>query len=120
MLGDTVELLLSKYDGDLRKLREAAERDPSKEWRLLKDFKGIGNVGVNIFFREAQLAWPELYPLADKASLNAAKRLGLGETTDDLAGMVDREDFPRLVAALVRMHLADAYDDIAAIAEAQG
>jgi len=120
MLGDTVELLLSKYDGDLRKLREAAERDPSKERRLLKDFKGIGDVGVNIFFREAQLVWPELYPLADKASLNAAKRLGLGETTDDLAGMVDREDFPRLVAALVRMHLADAYDDIAAIAEAQG
>jgi len=90
MIGDTVELLLSEYDGDLRKLREAAERDPSKERRLLKDFKGVGDVGVNIFFREAQLAWPELYPFADKASLNAAKRLGLGETTEALANMVGR------------------------------
>jgi len=120
MLGDTVELLLSEYDGDLRKLREAAERDPSKERRLLKDFKGVGDVGVNIFFREAQLAWPELYPFADKASLNAAKRLGLGETTEALAGMVGREDFARLVASLVRMHLADAYDDIAATADSHG
>jgi endonuclease III len=119
MLGDTVDLLLSEYDGDLRKLRDAAERKPSKERRLLKAFKGVGDVGVNIFFREAQLAWAELYPFADKPSLNAAKRLGLAETTEELAAMVDREDFPRLVAALVRIHLANAYDDIAA-AEAQG
>ena len=119
MLGDTVDLLLSEYDGDLRKLREAAERKPSKERRLLKGFTGIGDVGVNIFFREAQLAWPELYPFADKAALTAAKRLGLGETTESLAGMVDREDFPRLVAALVRVHLAKAYDDIAAVAAPQ-
>jgi hypothetical protein len=120
MLGDTIDLLLSEYDGDLRKLREAAERKPSKERRLLKGFTGIGDVGVNIFFREAQLAWPELYPFADKAALTAAKRLGLGETTESLAGMVDPEDFPRLVAALVRVHLAKAYDDIAAVAAPQG
>jgi hypothetical protein len=120
MLGDTVELLLSDYDGDLRNLREAAERKPSRERRLLKGFTGIGDVGVNIFFREAQLAWPELYPFADKASLSAAKRLGLGETTEALAALVDHDEFPRLVAALVRVHLADAYDDIAAAAEAQG
>jgi len=113
MLGDTVELLLSRYHGDLRKLSVAAERDPVKERRLLKAFKGVGDVGVNIFFREAQIAWPELYPFADEAAVNAAKRLGLAETTAKLAGMVDRKDFPRLVAALVRMRLADSYDNIA-------
>ncbi len=120
MLGDTVSLLLSEYDGDLRKLREAAQRKPSKERRLIKEFQGVGDVGVNIFFREAQIAWPELYPFADKASLNAAKRLGLGETAGALAGMVDRKDFTRLVAALVRVHLAKAYDDVAAVAAPQG
>lgn len=119
MLGDTAELLLSEYDGDLRKLRETADRKPSKERRLLKDFKGVGDIGVNIFFREAQLAWAELYPFADKLALNAAKRLGVAESTDALARLVDQEDFPRLVAALARVHLGKAYDDIIAAAEAK-
>jgi len=109
MLGETAEMLLSEYDGDLRKLRAAANSKPAKERRLLKDFKGVGDVGVNIFFREAQLAWPELYPFADKVALNAAKRLGMADTTDALAALVDRDDFPRLVAALARVHLANDY-----------
>lgn len=116
MLGDTVDLLLSDYDGDLRKLREAAGRKPTQERKLLKAFKGVGDVGVNIFFREAQLAWPEMYPFADKLALNAAKRLGIAETTQALARLVDKQDFPRLVAALARVHLSKAYDDIMASA----
>lgn len=114
MLGETAELLLSTYDGDLRKLREEAGRKPSKERTLLKAFKGVGDVGVNIFFREVQLAWPELYPFADKAALSAAKRLGLGGSAAELAELVPREDFPRLVAALVRVHLAKAHEAFAA------
>lgn len=114
MLGETAELLLSTYDGDLRKLREEAGRKPSKERTLLKAFKGVGDVGVNIFFREVQLAWPELYPFADKAALSAAKRLGLGGSAAELAELVRREDFPRLVAALVRVHLANAHEAFAA------
>jgi len=120
MLGDTAELLLSEYGGDLRNLREAAERRPSRERQLLKDFKGIGDVGVNIFFREAQLAWPELYPYADKAALASAKRIALAQDTATLAGMVERKDFPRLVAALVRVHLAKAHEDIALTARKGG
>lgn len=120
MLGDTADLLLSEYDGDLRNLREAAERKPSKERRFLKKLKGLGDVGVNIFFREAQLAWPELYPFADKAALTSAKRIGLAQETETLAGMVAREDFPRLVAALVRAHLAKAHEDIAVTGEKSG
>jgi len=117
MLGDTAEMLLSEYDGDLRKLRAAANRMPGKERRLLKDFKGIGDVGVNIFFREAQLAWPELYPFADKAALTAAKHIGLGNSAEALAALVDRDAFPRLVAALVRLHLAKAYDEFEAASQ---
>ncbi len=117
MLGETTGMLLRSYDGDLRKLREAAERKPARERRLLKVFKGLGDVGVNIFFREAQLAWPELYPFADKPALTAAKRLGLGDTSDALAGLVARADLPRLVAALVRVHLARAHDEVLAGAD---
>lgn len=117
-LGDMAELVLSKYDGDLRKLREAAERTPSKERRLIKEVNGVGDVGVDIFFREAQVAWPELYPFADKAALSAARRLGLGESVEDLAKLTGQDEFVRLVAALVRVQLSGAYDDITDAAQA--
>ena len=116
MLGETAALLLDDYAGDLRRLREAADRDPAAERRRLKAFKGIGDVGVDIFFREVQIAWDELYPFTDRTALKAAERLGLPASARDLADLVDTDDFPRLVAGLVRVHLAKAYDDVEAIA----
>lgn len=118
MLGDTTELLVREYGGDLRKLRERAERDPDAERSLLKEFKGLGDVGVDIFFRETQSAWSELYPFADKKALAAAQHLGLGKDARALARLVDRSDFPRLVAALVRTNLAKDYDEVIAQASA--
>jgi hypothetical protein len=50
MLGETAKLLLERYKGDLRKLREEADRNSARERELLKEFKGIGDVGVDIFF----------------------------------------------------------------------
>jgi hypothetical protein len=105
MLGDTAELALERYGGDLRKLREQAERDPATERRLLKEFKGIGDVGVDIYFREAQVAWDELRPFADRRALAVAVRLGLGRDARSLARHVAERDFARLVAALVRAGL---------------
>jgi len=113
MLGDTAALLLEKYGGDLRKLREAAGRDPKEERRLLKEMKGLGDVGVDIFFREAQAAWDELYPFADKKALAAAKKLDLAEDAEGLAKLISEKDFPRLVAALVRTDLEKDYDAVA-------
>ncbi|HZD68679.1 MAG TPA: hypothetical protein VFA45_07115 [Actinomycetes bacterium] len=103
MLGDACELLLDRYQGDLRKLREAAGRDPRRERKLLKEIKGIGDVGVDIFFREVQVVWDELFPFADRRALDAAKRLGLPADARSLARGHDTRDFARLVAALVRM-----------------
>jgi hypothetical protein len=105
MLGDTADLLVQRYRGDLRRLREEAGRDPATIRRLLQEFKGIGAVGADIFCRETQLAWPELYPFADRKALDAAGHLGLGDGVDDLAELVKREELPRLVAALVRTSL---------------
>ena len=114
MLGEAAAHLLDRWGGDLRKLREEADRDPRRERRLLKELKGMGDVGVDILFREVQGAWRELAPFADRLVLAAARRLGLGGTADDLAGLVRPEDFPRLAAALVRVDLEDAYDDLRA------
>lgn len=114
MLGDGADLLNEKYDGDLRKLREAAAHDPKKERKLVKEFKGIGDTGADIFFREAQAAWNELYPFADKKALTAAKKLGLPGDAKKLSKLVPRKDFPRLLSALVRTDLAKQYDEVKA------
>lgn len=112
MLGETAEALLDRYRGDLRKLREEAGRDPGEERRLLKEFKGIGDVGVDIFFREAQVAWEELFPFADRRALQGAKDLGLAEDPSSLARLVRKRDYPRFVAALVRVRLEGDHDEV--------
>jgi endonuclease III len=117
MLGDTVALLLERYGGDLRNLREQAERNPGQERRLLKEFKGIGDVGADIFFREAQVAWDELFPFADDRSLEGARKLGLPDSPQALVDLAGAEDYPRLVAALVRMQLQKGLEDVRQRAE---
>lgn len=111
-LGETSQYLLERYGGDLRNLREDAGQDPARERELLKQLKGIGDVGVDIFFREVQVAWEELFPFADDVVLEAADRLGLGSSLEDLRGLVGEGDFPRLVSALVRIDLDGAYEEI--------
>lgn len=78
MLGDMTDHLLDRWRGDMRRLRDEADRDPKGERSLLKEFKGMGDVGVDIFFREAQVGWRELFPFADRRALDAARRLKLG------------------------------------------
>lgn len=112
MLGETTDILLDRYDGDLRRLRGEADRDPATERRLLKQFKGIGDVGVDIFFREVQAAWEELYPFADPRALEGAAALGLGDDAGTLSTHVARKDFPRLVAACVRVAQEDGVEEV--------
>lgn len=112
MLGDTAELLLQRYHGDLRKLREQAGGDPAEVRRRLQDFKGIGPTGADIFCREAQAVWPELYPAADRKALQAAAELGLAQDAAELASLVRPEELPRLLTALVRTALAEDYEEV--------
>jgi hypothetical protein len=112
MLGDMAGLLLDRYGGDLRRLREEAGRDPRRERRLLKEFKGMGDVGVDIFFREAQVVWDELFPFADRRVLDAAGRLKLPKDAKGLVKLVGEQRFPALVAALIRVGREDGYDAV--------
>jgi hypothetical protein len=118
MLGETAQMLIDLYQGDLRNLRATAKADPALERKLLDQFKGVGEVGVNIFFREAQLAWPELFPFADPKALAGAKTLGLPADAARLAAIVrGRQKFARLVSALVRVQLEHKQDDVLAAAQ---
>jgi len=119
MLADTSELLLGRYGGDLRRLRDDADQEPHSERRLLKECKGIGDVGVDIFFREAQRAWTELYPFADARALAAARRLGLGGDAAELAQLTKADRFAHLVGALVRVDLDDSYGEVSPAASAR-
>lgn len=112
MLADSVQLILDRYHGDLRLLREACGRDVEAERQLLKEFKGIGEVGVDIFFREVQVAWDELFPFVDKRARKTAQQLGLPTDPQSLLALAGREDFPRLVSALVRVGLAGDREDV--------
>jgi len=110
MLGDTSERLIAKYDGDLRKLRDEAQRNVKHEHRLLQQFSGIGAVGADIFLREAQLAWNEVYPYADGRVIQAARRLKLGSNPETLSRLVPHK--ARFVAALIRTDLAKNYREL--------
>ena len=112
-LGEAAQLALELYHGDLRKLRSLAGYKPDRERRLLREFEGIGDVAVDIFFREVQVAWPELFPFADAKALESAKKLGLKADPKSLAALVKSKlEFGRLVAALVRVELKHEHDRI--------
>jgi hypothetical protein len=40
-----------------------------------EEFKGIGDAGADIFCREVQIVWDELYPFADRKALATASKL---------------------------------------------
>ena len=108
MLGETAERVIERYDGDLRKLRQEAAGDVAAVHRLLQQFKGIGKVGADIFLREVQGIWEEVYPYVDARVSKAARSLDLPSDAGPLSKLVAREDFPRFLAGLVRIELAGA------------
>jgi len=113
MLADTTALVVERWRGDVRRLREEAGRDPATERMLLKGCKGIGDVGVDIFFREVQGVWPEVRPALDDRAMRAARRLGLGDDPRRVGYRVEGPELPRLASALVRVDLDDGYERLA-------
>lgn len=113
MLADSSQLVLDRWHGDLRNLRDEAGRDRDAERKLLQELKGIGPAGSGIFAREVQAVWPEQHPSVDDRALEVARRLDLGDTPDAVARLVPPADLPHLVDALVRIGLTKSYGDFA-------
>nr|QLJ96298.1 hypothetical protein HZU44_14965 [Micromonospora carbonacea] len=105
MLGTGAQLCLVRWHGDLRRLHREADGSPAALRRLLTEFPGIGPTGADIFLREAQSAWPDVRPYADRRTLAGAQRLGLPADPRGLARLVDGAEFGRLASALVRVTL---------------
>ena len=102
-LDDAAALLLDRWKGDLRHLREEAGGDAARISKLLQEFDGIGPTGAGIFLREAQQVWPSVRPFADQLVLKGARTAGLPEDAEELARLVDGDDLAGLSAALVRV-----------------
>ncbi|WP_282695189.1 endonuclease [Streptomyces sp. CC208A] len=105
-LGDGARLVLERWRGDLRRMREEADGDPAALRELLREVPRIGPVGADIFCREVQAVWPELRPYFDDRACEAAKDLGLPHTPRGLGRRVAPKDHARLAAALVRVGLS--------------
>jgi endonuclease III len=103
-LTEIAKAVQQDYHGDLRRLAEQSKRDPAAAKRLLKQFKGIGDTGADIFLREVQDVWPWVRPYFDRRATDAARSLGLPADANELASLAPHS-VSQLAAALVRASL---------------
>jgi endonuclease III len=107
------DLLMRSYGGDLNRLHDQA-KDPADLEARLKEFRGVGDVTVNIFLRELRGVWKKADPLPGKHVILAARNLGLiksarpAEALDELrrvwsAKAVPRKTFVNFEVALSRL-----------------
>jgi hypothetical protein len=120
-LGRLAQEVLDRYGGDLRRLRTAAGRDPAAQRRALTELPGIDGAAVEVFFREAQVIWPEVGPFVDRRAMRAAGRLGLARDPAELAALTgdESERLAWLSGALARVDMDNGYDAVRALAAGQ-
>lgn len=80
--GALIEFVNGKYDGDLNNLYRKADHQPRKVRELIKEIKGLGDLGTDIFFNNAQSIWRTLAPFIDARSLRTADDIGIGTDVD--------------------------------------
>lgn len=68
--------------GDLNNLLEKADHNRDKARGLIKEIKGLGDLGVDLFFNNVQSVWPSMAPFVDARSLQTAGEVGIGTDLD--------------------------------------
>ncbi|KAL7624405.1 hypothetical protein AAE478_005969 [Parahypoxylon ruwenzoriense] len=106
-MGDLAKLIEDKYEGDLNTILRLTSEDRTKIRAELKNIKGLGDVGINIFFDTAQHIWPCLAPFIDPRSLKTAEAIGIGGDVRALWQAVSEnpDQMCRLAAALTKLRL---------------
>lgn len=57
----------------------------------MKQIKGLGDVGIDIFLNNVKSVWPSMAPWLDARSLQAAGEIGIGEELDSMYAQLDRD-----------------------------
>lgn len=105
-LTEMAQRVVDEYSGDLREIARRGSEDVDATKRMLKQFKGIGDTGADIYLREVQDVWTWVRPYFDKRATRTAKSLGLPGDPVELGALAPRAN-ARLAAALVRASLDD-------------
>lgn len=105
-LTDIAEHVRDDYAGDLREIAKRSQHNIDSAIRMLKQFKGIGDTGADIYLREVQDVWTWARPYFDERASAAAKALGLPTDPKKLSALAPHSN-ARLAAALVRSALDD-------------
>jgi endonuclease III len=105
------QLVLDRYDGDLRLLARQADGDVGRAARLVQEVKGIGPTGAAVFLREVQHVWPWVRPYLDDRARAGAVRLGLPDDEERLADLVEPGALARFAAGPVRISRLPAGQD---------
>lgn len=100
------ERVRDEYAGDLREIEARSGHDVAAAKRMLKQFKGIGDTGADIFLREVQDVWPWVRPYFDERATGTARELGLPTGAVELASLAPGSN-AQLAAGLVRLALDD-------------
>ncbi|KAJ9620518.1 hypothetical protein H2203_007724 [Taxawa tesnikishii (nom. ined.)] len=106
-LGDLAKFVREKYDGHLNNLLKEAKDDVKEVRNRLKEVKGLGNVGLDIFCDTAQGIWPSLAPFLDPRNAKVADAVGIGSDVNGLWEAVGKEpmEMCKLAAALTTVRL---------------
>lgn len=78
-------------DGDLNNLMRSAHGQRENVRALMKEIKGIGDLGVELFFNNVQSIWPSIAPFVDSRSLKTADEIGIGTDLDTIYGVLRHE-----------------------------
>jgi len=105
-LVDIAATVRDEYGGDLRRLAARSDHDIDAAKQLLKQFKGIGDTGADIFLREVQDIWTWVRPYFDERAIGTARAVGLPTDPRELSALAPRSN-ASLAAALVRVSLDD-------------
>ncbi|RAH86515.1 hypothetical protein BO86DRAFT_385360 [Aspergillus japonicus CBS 114.51] len=115
-LGEMVELVNDKYAGDLNNLLKKAKNDRKKTRQLIKEIKGLGDLGADLFLNNVQSVWPSMAPFLDGRSLETADKVGLGTDLEAIYAELGRDcvSMSRLANGLSAVRLEKKQGDLMA------
>ncbi|KAF2240027.1 hypothetical protein EV356DRAFT_438127 [Viridothelium virens] len=93
---EEMELLADAFDGEgkdpvgLEHVRKEGEYDMEAERDILKkSVKGLGQTGLDIFFRRIQWTWSTAYPFIDSRTAASLDKIGLPSDAEELQKVLD-------------------------------